>query len=173
MLATLGKGDATRYDVFNTTIIEMEATLNRRPLCALSQSLGDVEALTPAHILYPATFAHSSATIVPSGEVEEAEALRSTWKRAQARVNACKKLFFREYITILHQRNKWKDAKNTLNVGDLVILVDESIPRHEWKMARVMETEGSDGLTRRVRVKRADKKVTLHDRTKVVRLEMT
>ena len=171
MLATLGKGEATRYDVFNTTIIEMEATLNRRPLCPISQSPDDAEALTPAHILYPATFAHSSAVIIPSNEVNEAEALRSTWKRAQARVNACKKMFFREYVTILHQRNKWTNAKNVLKINDLVILVDESIPRQEWKMARVVEMEGSDGLTRRVRVIRADKKFSTHDRTKVVRLE--
>ena len=160
MLATLGKGDATKYDVFHTTIIEMEATLNRRPLCALSQSPNDMEALTPAHILYPATFAHSSAIIIPSGEVEEAEALRSTWKRAQSRVNACKKLFYREYIAILQQRRKWTNDD------------DESIPRREWKLARVTEVGGSDGLPRHVHVIRADGKTSVHDRTKVVKLEI-
>ena len=172
MISTLGKGDSMRFDVFNTVVIEMEATLNRRPMCALSHSPDDVEALTPAHILYPATFAHSSATIIPQNNVSDADALRSTWKRAQARISACRKLFFREYVTILHQRQKWQRSKASLKVDDIVILVDESIPRDNWKIARVTHVESSDGLVRRVKVKRSDGRISTHDRTKIVKLEI-
>ena len=172
MISTLDEGNTPKFDVFNTALIEMEAVLNRRPLVPLSSSADDDEALTPAHILYPATFAHSSATIIPDNPIHPAEVLRCTWKQAQSRVCTSQRLFFRDYVTLLHQRHKWTKTSDSLSVGDLILIVDETVSRRSWKMGRVIQTLGSDGLTRRVNVKRADGKISTHDRTKVVKLEM-
>ena len=62
--------------------------------------------------------------------------------------------------------------KKNLIEGDLVIIVDESVHRHDWKMARILKTEGSGPHVRRVRLKRSDGKVVLKDRTKIVPLEL-
>ena len=59
-----------------------------------------------------------------------------------------------------------------MKIGDPVLIVDETVQRHEWKMARVIEVEGSDGLPRRAIVRRSNGKLSTYDRTNVVRLEL-
>ena len=172
MIASLGRAKAHRFDAFSTAIISMESVLNRRPLCTLTSSPDDLEPLTPNHILHPATFAHSSATIIPDGVFSDADALQSNWKRAQVNINAAKKLFFDQYLPILQERRKWAQAKTQLAVGDVVLLVDEAKKRHNWSLARVTEVEGSD-LVRRVHVKNSEGKDLRLDRNKVVKLELS
>ena len=171
LLASVQKGNALQVDVFNTVVIEMEAIINRRPLTAMSTDPNDTEALTPAHILYPATFAHSAAIIVPENPISDADALRCAWRRARSRVNAFRKSFYKEYITLLHQRDKWQQSKKDLAVDDLVVICDESVARYLWKTGRVTKVEGSDSHVRRVHVRKADGSITLHDRSKIVKLE--
>ena len=59
-----------------------------------------------------------------------------------------------------------------LAVDDIVILVDETTHRDEWKLGRIVNTNSSDGHVRKVSVRRADGKEVERDRTKVVRLEL-
>ena len=64
-LAAVSIGDVLHIDTFATILCEIENVINMRPLTAMSTDPLDPEAITPRHILYPATFAHSSAVIVP------------------------------------------------------------------------------------------------------------
>ena len=169
-LCSATRGDILHVDTFNTIIVEIENVINRRPLTAISDDPSDMEAITPAHILYPATFAHSSATIVADDEGDENA--RTSWKRAQSRVNAFWKSWSAEYLTMLHPRSKWRSTKRDLCVDDLVILTDDTVRRHEWKMGRVTSVEGSGNHIRRAWVKRGDGKTVLKDRTKLVLLEI-
>ena len=169
-LVSATKGDVLHVDTFNTIIIEIEGILNRRPLTPMSTDPSDTEAITPAHILYPSTFAHSSTTIVPPNG--DASAFRNSWKQAQSRINAFWKIWSTEYLALLHARSKWRQTKRDLKEGDLVILVDESVKRNDWRMARVLSTEGSGNHVRRAKVKRSDGKILLKDRTKLVHLEI-
>ena len=170
-LCSATRGDTLHVDTFNTIVVEIENIINRRPLTAISDDPSDMEAITPAHILYPATFAHSSATITTDNATNDGTA-RASWKRAQHRVNAFWKSWSKEYLTTLHSRSKWRSTKRDLCVGDLVIIVDESVRRHEWKMGRIVSVEGSDDHIRRAWVKRGDGKTILKDRTKIVLLEI-
>ena len=54
-------------------------------------------------------------------------------------------------------RPKWAtDDERVLKVGDLVWLIDESVPRHENKIVRVMEVfPGADGVIRSASIKTA------------------
>ena len=54
----------------------------------------------------------------------------------------------KEYLPKWNVRSKWAtDDERVLKVGDLVWLIDESVRRHENKMARVMEVDpGPDGV---------------------------
>ena len=165
------KGETFHIDVFNTIVIESEGIINRRPLIASSDDPRDTEAISPSHILYPATFSHSSAVIVP--EQNEKNDLRIAWKRAQNRVNAFWKSWSAEYLSILHQRSKWQRTMRDLQVDDLVIIVDETIKRHEWKMARVITVHKKENHVRNVTVIRGDGKKILKDRNKLVLLELT
>ena len=98
--------------------------------------------------------------------------IRSSWKQAQSRVNQFWKAFKRDYLSLLHSRSKWRNSKENLQKDDLVILVDETVERHRWRMGRIQKIFQSGPHVRRVEVKKGDGKVVLRDRTKVVKLEL-
>ena len=75
-------------------------------------------------------------------------------------------------MSLLHDRKKWKGTKDDLKKDDIVIIVDESKKRHEWKLGRVVEKITSGPHVRKVQVKKADGKTVLKDRTKIVKMEM-
>ena len=164
--------DVLHVDVLNTAIVEIEGIINRRPLTAISASSSDYEAITPAHILYPDAISHSSAVVVENATEDDAERMRCSWRRAQARVNAFWKAWKQEYLTLLHDRKKWRSTKKDIAVGDLVLLVDETCRRGEWKMGRVISIDGTATHIRKAEVKRSDGKVLSKDRTKLVLLEL-
>ena len=159
-------------DVLNTAIVEIEGIVNRRPLTAISSSSSDHEAITPAHILYPDAVSHSSALMVENASEDDAERMRCSWRRAQARVNAFWKVWKREYLMLLHDRRKWRTTKKDIAVGDLVLLVDETCRRSEWKLGRVISVSGTPNHVRKAEVRRVDGRVLTKDRTKLVLLEL-
>ena len=170
-LAGVSKGDVLHYDTFNTIIVEIEGILNRRPLTQISTDSRDTEALTPNHFLAPATASASTEPVVNS-TAAEAETARSSWKRAQSRINAFWKVFKTEYLSLLHSRCKWRKSKEDLKEGDLVLLVDETAHRNQWKLGRVEKIHQNGPHVRRVDVRRGDQKTVTRDRTKIVKLEM-
>ena len=68
--------------------------------------------------------------------------------------------------------SKWTKTRKYLAVDEIVILVDESIPRHSWRLARVITVETNGLHVRKATVKRSDGKILIKDRTKLVRLEL-
>ena len=55
---------------------------------------------------------------------------------------------------MLQQRQKWICPQRNAAVGDVVLIKDETTPRSEWPLAKIIEViPGSDGLVRQVRVK--------------------
>ena len=64
----------------------------------------------------------------------------------------------KEYLPKWNVRTKWaNDDERVLKVGDLVWLIDESVKRHENKMARVIEVfPGADGVIRSALIKTSD-----------------
>ena len=171
-LAAIEKDDSLHIETFTTVITEIEAIVNRRPLTAISTDSRDTEAITPAHILYPATIAHSSTRTFPYSITTEAEKMRYSWKRAQARISAFRKSFRGEYLTMLHNRPKWQKTMRNLAVGDIVIITDETTHRDEWKMGRITDVTSADNHVRRVRIRKPDGNIVERDRTKVVHLEL-
>ena len=171
-LKVVCNGDPLHVDVLNTVIVEIEGIVNRRPLTAVSADPKDCAALTPNHILAPAATPSSSNIVIPNVPTTEAERLRCTWKRAQDRVNSFWKTWSKEYLTTLHPRAKWRKTRRDAAVDDLVLLVDESTPRGEWRLGRIVQVGGTDSHVRKALVKRADGKVVLRDRTKLVLLEV-
>ena len=169
-IASATRGDVLHVDTFNTIVIEVEGILNKRPLTPISTDPLDTEAISPCHILYPATFSHSAATIVP--EHPEDGPLRITWKQAQSRVNAFWNSWSVEYLALLHSRSKWRSTQRDLKVGDLVILVDKMKKHHDWKMGRVVLVKGRDNHVTRARIKRGDGRIVLKDGTEIVHLEL-
>lgn len=171
-LASITSGHVLHYDVFQTAVIEVEGILNRRPLTPLSDDPSDTSALRPINILHPSTFSHSSATILPPETGNDAVGLRCRWRNAQSRVDAFWKVWKSEYLQLLHARSKWTKSEVNIKKDALVIIVDETLHRHQWSLGRVVEVEGSGAHVRKAQILRPDGKIVLKDRSKIVRLEL-
>ena len=171
-LSSITSGDVIHYDAFCTAVIEAEAILNRRPLTQLSTDSRDTEALTPNHLLCPATSHLEEQPQVEMAETADAGSIRTSWKRAQSRVNSFWRTFRRDYLSLLHSRSKWRKTRENLKKDDLVIIVDDTADRHDWRLGRIVSTIQSDGHVRQVAVKRGDGRIVHRDRTKLVKLEL-
>ena len=59
--------------------------------------------------------------------------------------------FRSEYLTLLQ---KWHFSCRNLRVEDVVLVVDENLPRNQWALGRVIEIfPDSHGLTRKVKLR--------------------
>ncbi|UYV67038.1 hypothetical protein LAZ67_4003743 [Cordylochernes scorpioides] len=140
------------FEELTTFLTQIEATLNQRPLTPLSEDPNDLEALTPAHFL-----SGPSTSNLPETDNQQANLsinLSSRWKHIQE----LKKLFIlrwkKEYVINLQKRGKWKSAKPNVKIGDLVLIMEQSISSPSWILGRVSKTfHGPDMLVRTVELR--------------------
>ena len=131
-------------------LCSLKLILNSRPLCAASDDPDDQEPLTPNHLLLQ----KAVHNLPPGSFVKENLFSRKKWRQAQILANHFWKRWVKEYILSLQERQKWQRPRRNADVGDLVLLVDDSLPRSQWRMGRVKAVFPSkDGLVRSVEVK--------------------
>lgn len=140
------------YEEFTTLLTQIEAVLNSRPLCPLSDDPEDVSPLTPAHFIIG-----EALTSVPEPSLTSTSENRlSRWQLIQAKLQH----FWQRWSSEVLQRNlaisKWRHPSHEIRVGSLVLITDERLPPSRWPLARVTELHpGSDGLTRVVTLRTA------------------
>ena len=145
----LGKALLTYVELY-TIVTDIESSINQRPLTHQSQDPKDPEALTPSHLALGRSLAPfpllQSSDCSPSVRYRYLERLLSSfWKR-----------WTTEYLPRLQERNKWKRQAPDLQVGDVVLMTEDNIPRRAWPLGLVVELlPGKDGLVRTVKVKTA------------------
>uniref|UniRef100_A0A182HML9 DUF5641 domain-containing protein n=1 Tax=Anopheles arabiensis TaxID=7173 RepID=A0A182HML9_ANOAR len=70
------------------------------------------------------------------------------------------KKWLASYLPTLTRRSKWFETQPPLQLGDLVLIVDDALPRGCWPKGRIVQLVPSkDGTTRRVHVQLANKKI--------------
>ena len=59
-----------------------------------------------------------------------------------------------EYVPARTERRKWRTRSQTdAQIGDLVLVVEDNLPRGGWNLGRIVKTfPGDDGLIRTVEV---------------------
>ena len=68
-----------------------------------------------------------------------------------------RKRWVREYLSALHNRQKWHKICRNIKVGDLVVVMSENIDSVNWPMGIVTEVvTQDDGLVRDVTVKTSE-----------------
>ena len=73
----------------------------------------------------------------------------------------------REYLSNLQSRSKWIHTRRNMQVGDIVIVKDENLPRNQWRLGQVSEASPEDdGLVRKVSLSVVSK--TVDNKGKVV-----
>ena len=71
------------------------------------------------------------------------------------------KHWIKEYLPLLTLRNKWTKYRESMKIGDIVIIEEDNIERSKRPLARVIKLfYGKDGVVRSVQLK--TKNSTLH-----------
>ncbi|XP_055842658.1 uncharacterized protein LOC129909610 [Episyrphus balteatus] len=136
------------FEELYTVLTQIEAVLNSRPLCVISDQ--DLNPLTPAHFLIGEPF-----TAVPEPTTLNTPINRlSHWNHLQNMVQGFWKRWHMEYITTLQERPKWKQQTPNLKPGDLVIIKEPNLPPTKWLLGKITATTlGTDGRVRVATVK--------------------
>ncbi|GFV38819.1 integrase catalytic domain-containing protein [Trichonephila clavipes] len=138
-------GSNLTYEEFLTVCIQIERILNYRPLCPLSSNSDDLNALTPAHFL----IGRSMTSVIEPNLIELKENTLKKWQRITRLVQLIWNKWHRCYLSELQQRNKWQFKKQNVNVGDLVVLIEDNMPTFKWPLGRITEIySGSHALIR-------------------------
>jgi len=138
-----------------TLLAEVEAILNSRPICPVSEDPGDLEALTPNHFL----LSRKCSGLPPGIFVKEDKLLRKEWRKVQYLLDLFWHRWIREYLPELQERKKWQHEEKNVKEGDLVLLAEDGVKRGQWPLGRVERAfPGSDGHVRSALVKTASGK---------------
>lgn len=131
-------------------LTSVEACLNSRPLCAMSDDPNDCEALTPAHFLI------GRPLQLPLYEQMEAppKTSKAFYRAIQFQLQSFWKQWSTDYLQTLMQRPKWREEQENLKVDQLVLIKHDNTPPTHWIMGRVIETfTGEDNKVRSVKLK--------------------
>ncbi|XP_037809127.1 uncharacterized protein LOC119601932, partial [Lucilia sericata] len=142
------KEKSPQLDTLNSLLIEAENLVNSRPLTHLPIDSSDSEPLTPNHFLI------GSPNIVQTPAVDEKVCLRKQWQILQQLKQTFWKRWVLEYLPDLTRRTKWYQPVKPLQVGDVVIICDETEERGKWKRGVIEEVStAADGQVRSAMVK--------------------
>jgi len=149
----IGNADITDEE-FHTFAVEAEGLINSRPLTSPSADFNDSLPLTPNHFLHGQL---GGQLAPPSVDDETRVNPRRRWRRVQELLKHFWARWQAELLPLLHNRRKWLNPTENIKVGDVVVVVDEKLPRGRWKLGCIQEVyPGEDKLVRTVRVKTAD-----------------
>jgi len=151
MKAVLGSpGALVGLETLRTVFAEVTSILNSRPLCPSSDDPNDLEPLTPNNFLLQ----RRNLFVPPGVFAKEDLYSRKQWRHAQFIADCLWSRWMREYVPTLQQRPKWLVNKRNLPVNDLVLVVDNTVPRSRWLLERVTRVfPGEDLCVRRAEVR--------------------
>lgn len=148
---TLGKAQLT-YEELLTVLVDIEATLNSRPLSFVSTEDSE-EPLTPSHLMHGRRLLSlPDSGDEPSLNEVNAQELERRVDHIRTLMNHFWKRWRGEYL--LELRNSHRIKSKTLgikpiSIGDVVIVHDDSKKRGDWKLGRVERLiDGTDGAVR-------------------------
>ncbi|XP_053968657.1 uncharacterized protein LOC128870083 [Anastrepha ludens] len=132
-------------EILRAALMEVEMTVNSRPLTYIPIDHEEEEALTPNHFLLG-----SSNGVKPIAEpVTEGVLMRRNWRTSQNLADAFWRRWVTEYLPISTRRTKWFEDVKAIKVGDIAYIVDPNNPRNSWPKGKVIGARTSaDGRVR-------------------------
>ena len=146
------------YIELETVLCEIEESMNRRPLCQVTDS-ENVDVLTPLHFLIPEPVDRMpDSQLRPKAQRSE---LLARWRHRKRVVEDVWKRWEEEYLSLLRNflvREPGRDS--TLKVGQIVIIHDANVPKLFWKLGRIEKLNlGRDGNVRSCRLKLGNSRI--------------
>lgn len=139
------------YEELATTLCQIEACLNSRPLCALRDDPSHLDVLTPGHFLIG-----RPPLLPPEPSYLAHQSLATRWHIVQQLVQSFWKQWQQEYLTELQRRSKWDKSTPPVRVGDIVLIKEDNLPPLKWSLGKITQLHpGSDGVIRVVTLRTA------------------
>ncbi|XP_068200470.1 uncharacterized protein [Palaemon carinicauda] len=139
----------TTDETLRTLFCEVEAVVNSRPLTKINDDPNCPVPLTPNMIL---TLKGSPDPFTSTCKKDMY--VKRRWRQAQFLADEFWRRWIQEYLPLLQERQKWSVPKRDINVGDIVLTLDERLPRGSWPLGKVMEvTRSADGRVRQALIK--------------------
>eukprot|EP00731_Ephydatia_muelleri_P007453 Em0003g1701a len=145
------------FDELVTVLVEVEATLNSRPILYVSSEDME-EPLTPSHLLMGRRLCSLPSPVGVSDADPEFGVTSVNLTRRMMYLNTVLGNFWKrwktEYLARLREihssgRKGAKDTVAKINFGDVVLIHDPAQPRALWRIGKVEKLlQGSDGLVR-------------------------
>ncbi|XP_075152088.1 uncharacterized protein LOC142226096 [Haematobia irritans] len=133
VLAVTLKEKTPPVETLQCLLIEAENLVNSRPLTHLPVESVDCDPLTPNHFLL------GCPNVNQTPAVPEGVCLRRQWQIVQQMKQVFWKRWVLEYLPDLTRRTKWHQPVRPLEVGNVVVICDDSEARGEWKKGVVEE----------------------------------
>jgi hypothetical protein len=146
-------------DAFRTFMVEAAQIVNSRPLTVTAlNDPNSLQPLTPNHLL----MMKSNVVLPPPGVFQSADSYsRKRWKRVQFLLDCFWSRWKKEVLVLWQTRQKWEKPSANLQVGDIVLVMDDQLARCHWKMGRIVQAyPGQDALVRKVKVMIGDPDLT-------------
>ena len=122
--------------------------LNDKPIIDVSTDPKDLSALTPNMLLNGVVEAS-----LPADVYSKSDLYRRSRRKGQILGDRFWSRWISEYLPMLQPRRKWFGVSPNINVGDLVLVKDDSVKKGCWPKVIVDECyPDAEGLVRRVRV---------------------
>lgn len=130
-------------EILHTLLLEAEHIVNSRPLTPVNPNLEE-EALTPNHFLIG-----RSNGIAPFGTFTDHQITPKSWKSAQHMADRFWSRWLIEYKPTLKTRQSHHTPQDNIKIGDIVLIVDQTMPRGAWPRGIVTSVfPGPDGRIR-------------------------
>ena len=140
---------------FTTIVVNVEATLNSRPLELMDSNPTDgTVVLTPGHFL----IGRPLRALPLAADTTTSRKLLKRWDLVQRISTDFWRQWRSRYLQSLQSRSKWKTPSPNVKVGDIVVLKDETLFDRTWPLALVIAVyPGKDGLVRYAEVRCREK----------------
>lgn len=148
MMAELSR-DLT-HEVLTTFMAEICSIVNSRPLVPISTDPDNPMVLSPMMLLTQKPVEQGEY----SSEISLKDMYKAQWRRVKCLSNMFWKRWRTEFLQNMQRRRKWVNKQRDLQIGDIVLVIEEDSPRNCWPMGIVTELFPSrDGHIRKVAVK--------------------
>lgn len=143
-------GKQLTHEVLCTFMAEVCAIVNSRPITTVSSDPESPAVLSPNVLITQKV----NADIEPFETLTTKDMYKSQWRHVQVLANHFWKKWSGQYLQSLQSRVKWKQERRNLKAGDVIILLDSSVPRNQWPIGIVERVfPSSDGLVRKAEVR--------------------
>lgn len=134
------------FEELTTVLTQIEAVLNSRPLCPLTNNPNEYNFLTPAHFLV------GRPLVAPPEKcygIDNNKGPLQRWHHVQAIYQRFTTLWKTDYLRNLQNRPKGLLTTVHYKIGDLVLLAEDDTPPTIWPTVIIDNTHpGKDGIVR-------------------------